>query len=251
MYVVDADWQTKTPVQQIARPSRITGRFGIRVNRTPSNTSGDGGDNCGARAYPGDPDAAERGDQDADQVDHEERAQLGGREPEGRSSQIEGDVGEGGDQGEEHVESDREGSEQLGIAEVTGDVGLLLGTVRQRRVMRQPAPEQEAEDDVENSDGNEAIAPTGLDERNQMVGGRNSGEDSSEKASENCATDVDRHHLRHAMARPLLGNVGDGDTEDSGHGDALQESPENKLRQAAGGGGKDGGQRQAGRWRAR
>ena len=201
-----------------------------------------GGNKRGARANPGDPDAAEGSDHDADQIDHEKRAQLGRREPERRSRKIEGDVGEGGHQGKEHVESDREGRQQLRIAEVTGDVGFLSAPAGKRRVMRQPAPEQQAEDEVENSDGDESIAPTGLDERNQMVGGRNSGKDASEKTAENRAADVDRHHLGHAMARPLFGNVGDGDAKDSGHGDALEETPEDQLRKPVRGGGKDGGQ---------
>ena len=74
-----------------------------------------------------------------------------------------------------------------------------------------------------------------------MVGSRNSGKDSSKKAAENRATDVDRHHLRHAMSRPLFGNVGNGDAEDSRHRDALQKPPEDQLRKPVRGSRKDGG----------
>ncbi len=87
-----------------------------------------------------------------------------------------------------------------------------------------------------------SIAPTGRDERNEMVGGRDPGKDAPEKTTEHRAADVDRHHLRHAMARPLLGDVGNGDAKDSGHHEALEKSPEDKLRKPTRGRCQDGGQ---------
>ena len=108
--------------------------------------------------------------------------------------------------------------------------------------MGQPSPEENSEDDVEDSDGDKSIAPTGRDKRNEMVGGRNSGKDASEKTTKHRTADVDRHHLRHAMARPLLGNVGDGDAEDSRHHHALEKTPEDQLRKPTRGGCQDGGQ---------
>ena len=41
--------------------------------------------------------------------------------------------------------------------------------------MGQPSPEEKPEDDVEDSDEDKPIAPTGRDKRDEMVGGRDAG----------------------------------------------------------------------------
>ncbi len=46
------------------------------------------------------------------------------------------------------------------------------------------------------------------------------------------------------MARPLLGNVGNGDAEDSRHHESLEKTPEDKLRKPVRRRRHDGGQRE-------
>jgi hypothetical protein len=143
--------------------------------------------------------------------------------------------------GEEHVESDSVSRQQLRIAKVADDVGFVVRSCRKRRVGGQPAPKEDPKDKIKRSDGDEAVTPAWNDKRNEVMGGGNSGEDAAEETSEHGAADVDGHHLRHAMARPLLGDVCDGDTENSGHDEALEKSPEDQLRETVGSGCKDGG----------
>ncbi len=75
-----------------------------------------------------------------------------------------------------------------------------------------------------------------------MVGSRNSDENAAEKTAKHGTADVNRHYLRHAMSRPLFGDVGDGDAENSRHHDALQKTPEDQLRQPVCGGCHNSGQ---------
>ncbi len=68
--------------------------------------------------------------------------------------------------------------------------------------------------------------------------GEDAGGDATDEATECSAADIEAHDERDALRRPFFSDVSDDDGDDAGDHNALQESPEDELRERSGSGGE-------------
>src|SRR5579859_5846846 len=104
--------------------------------------------------------------------------------------------------------------------------------------VRQPCGDNASADQRGGSESQEADAPV-------EVIGQNSGGNAADESSESGSADVEAHDEGDAIGRPLLTDVGDHNGDDSGNHDALQEAPEDELRERSGSCRQQGGNRDA------
>src|SRR5258708_22194049 len=128
---------------------------------------------------------------------------------------MKGDVREDGHEREENAEADRERGHELRIAEVSSERPLANRLAwRGPPVMRQPAGDDDGEDEVAGPDEDEADAPARFDAGDEPMGRWIPGQNAAEESTQHRTADVDGHHAGYARRGPLLRDVGDRDAED-------------------------------------
>jgi len=173
---------------------------------------------------------------EADEVDGEEVTELLRREMERSVCEIERDVAEDRDQREQHAEADAEGGEEAQVAQAGGErneAQFAWRCVAWRGGFREEEVGGDGSDGEQDTEDEEDHAPTG-------VRGDDAAEEAAEEASENGACDVAAHGTRDAERLPLFGDIGDGEDEDAGSDEALQEAPCGEHVERGGGGCEDG-----------
>src|SRR5260370_8404005 len=107
---------------------------------------------------------------------------------------MKGDVREDGHEREENAEADRERGHELRIAEVSSERPLANRLAwRGPPVMRQPAGDDDGEDEVAGTDEDEADAPARFDAGDEPMGRWKPGQNAAETPTHHHPPHHDRH----------------------------------------------------------
>ena len=165
----------------------------------------------------------------AGQIDEEQRAQHRCRQRKRRLRQIKIDIGEGGDQREEHAESDGVGGKQKRITEMLADRHPKSSGWRPAffAFNRHEAPDRKCGGQIQDAQHQKHDVPIVM-RRNE------SGEEAAKESTDDCAADVRSSSAPGFRRSPFVVDVSDSYCEDAGSKHALQEAPEEQGIKAIG-----------------
>lgn len=165
-----------------------------------------------------------RNDHQCQQEHGVDRPQRTGAEGERRTAQVQADIGEGGDLGEQHAETHGVGRQQRPAHQVAPQ-RRMPGRPGHLAIARQAQRNRQADDQAQTCQGPQCQPPVG-----EL--GHQAGEEAPAKAPQYRTSHIDTSELGHCAAAPAHADVGNTGREYHGNEHALHTAPQQEFAEA-------------------